>query len=38
MVEEAAVVLPHAAFIASLRTVDKEVEILKVSSLKYVFH
>jgi len=31
VIQEAAVVLPHAALIASLRTVDKEAEILNVS-------
>jgi hypothetical protein len=30
MVQEAIVVLPHATLIASLRAVDKEVEILNV--------
>jgi hypothetical protein len=31
MVQEAAVFLPHAAFIASLRAVGNEVEILNVA-------
>ena len=31
MVQEAAVIVPHVALIASLGTVDKEVEILNVA-------
>ena len=35
MVQEAAVVLPRAVLIASLGTVDKEVEILNIAWLEY---